>query len=144
MTPTLTHSKRVQYPADRYGTLDSILQSMPHTGFNYAEYCGPICTFLYLRNLLSRRPQWLGGTNRWSACLSIKSLSFVGSSLTECMVVETVSCKKRKNDWLGKRESVSYVATFNENRRALGMLNPMRDYKIKARTGGGGGGGHTR
>ena len=35
----------------------------------------------------------------------------------------------------GKRESVS-LATFNEkNRRAVGMLNPMRDKK-KARNGG--------
>ena len=37
----------------------------------------------------------------------------------------------------GKRESE--LATFDENRRAVGLLNPMRDknIKMKARAGGG-------
>ena len=43
------------------------------------------------------------------------------------------SCKK-EIDWRKARERE--LATFDENRRAVGMLNPMRDKKIKARTGG--------
>ena len=39
----------------------------------------------------------------------------------------------KKNDWRKARERE--LATFDENRRAVGMLNPMRDKK-KARTGG--------
>ena len=37
----------------------------------------------------------------------------------------------------GKRESVSYLAgIFDENRRAVGMLNPIRDKKQRHVTGG--------
>ena len=41
----------------------------------------------------------------------------------------------KKNGWRKARERE--IATFDENGRAVGMLNPIRDKKIKARTGGG-------
>ena len=53
-------------------------------------------------------------------------INFVGSSLTERMLVGTFSCIK-KNDWRKARERE--LATFDGNRRAAGMLNPMRDKK---------------
>ena len=40
-----------------------------------------------------------------------------------------------KNDWRKARER-ELATTFDENRRAVGMQNPMRGKKIKARTGG--------
>ena len=48
------------------------------------------------------------------------------------MPVWTLSCIK-KYDKRKARERES--ATFDENRQAVGMPNPMRDKKIKARTG---------
>ena len=50
------------------------------------------------------------------------------------MLVGDFSCIKKVIG--GKRESVSSLYTFDENRRAVGMLNPMRDKKTKARNGG--------
>ena len=51
-------------------------------------------------------------------------ISFVGSRLNECMLVEIFSCIKKLIG--GKREE-GELATFSRNRRAVGMLNPMRD-----------------
>ena len=50
-------------------------------------------------------------------------INFVVSSLTECILVRTFSCLK--NYWRKARERES--ATFDENRRAVEMLDPMRD-----------------
>ena len=47
-------------------------------------------------------------------------INFMGSSLTERMLVGTFSCIK-KNDWRKARERE--LAKFDENRRAVGMLN---------------------
>ena len=48
----------------------------------------------------------------------IPGINFVGSSLTKCMPVGTHGTDQRKAP---ERE----LATFDENRRPLGMLNPM-------------------
>ena len=49
-------------------------------------------------------------------------------------IVRDFSCTKE----IDKRKAREReLAAFDENRRALGMLNPMRDKKIKARAGGG-------
>ena len=55
--------------------------------------------------------------------------NFVGSSLTECMLVGDFSCIKKARE----RE---LATLFDENRRAVGMLNPMRVKKKEACTGG--------
>ena len=52
-------------------------------------------------------------------------INFVGSILTECTYRRDFFLHKKLTS--GKRESVSYVATFDENRRAVGMLNPMHN-----------------
>ena len=49
------------------------------------------------------------------------TINFVGSSLTECMLVGAFSCIKKKMCWRKARERE--VATFDENRRAVGMRN---------------------
>ena len=52
--------------------------------------------------------------------------NFVGSSPTECMLVGIFSCIKKK---LAESAVSVELATFDENRRAAGMLNLMRDKK---------------
>ena len=60
-------------------------------------------------------------------------IDFVGSSLTDCMLVRgTFSCIKI--DWRKARERE--LATLNENRRAVGMLKPMRDKNKGTHRGG--------
>ena len=58
---------------------------------------------------------------------------FVGSSLSECMLVGIFSCIKKM---FGGQPRERELATFDENQRAMGMLKPTRDKKIKARSGG--------
>ena len=50
--------------------------------------------------------------------------NFVGSSLTECILVEMFYIK---TDGWKARGRERATCTFEENRRAVGMLNPMRD-----------------
>ena len=59
-------------------------------------------------------------------------INFVGSSLPECMLVGTFS---RKNKMIGGKLERE-LATLDENRRAVGMLKPMRDKQMETRTGG--------
>ena len=61
-----------------------------------------------------RRPRWRG---RWSA-----KIDSVGSSLTELKVVGIFSRCKIECRKARERE----LATVDENRRVVGMLNPMR------------------
>ena len=60
-------------------------------------------------------------------------INFVGSSIAECIAGRTFSCTK-----IGAREAREReLETLDENRRAVGMLNPMRVKKnMNARTGG--------
>ena len=68
--------------------------------------------------------------------------NFVGSSLTECMLVRAFSCIKRLIS--GKRDSVNKLhsmkstssGTFDEIDERVGMLNAYARQKIKARAGG--------
>ena len=63
------------------------------------------------------------------------NINFVGSSLTECIIVRMFSSILAKIDERKARKSE--LATFDENRRAVGMLNPMRDKKNESTCGGG-------
>ena len=52
-------------------------------------------------------------------------INFVGSSLTEGILVGTISCKK-----MDERKARARGLTFNDDyRRAVGMLNSMRHKK---------------
>lgn len=54
--------------------------------------------------------------------------NFVGSGLTLCMLVGIFSCLKTYRRKAQERE----LAAFDDNRRSVGLLNPVRD-KTKAR-----------
>ena len=56
-----------------------------------------------------------------------------GFKYHRCMLVGPFSCIKKMNS--GQRESE--LATFDENRLPVGMLNPKRDKKIKGTYRGG-------
>ena len=57
-------------------------------------------------------------------CLPTK-INYVDSSLTHCMLVGSFSCIKNHQRKARQREFV----TCKENRRAVGMLDPIRDKK---------------
>ena len=57
--------------------------------------------------------------------LSTNKINFVGSRLVEFILVRTFSCIKI-DEWKARKRE---LATFDENRRAVGMLNPVRDKK---------------
>ena len=59
-------------------------------------------------------------------------INFVDPGLTKCILVNSCFCLKI--DWRKARKRE--LAIFDENRRAVGMLNPTRNKIIKARTGG--------
>ena len=60
------------------------------------------------------------------------NINFGGPSLTECMLGDFSRIKKIDSRKARERE----LAAFDENRRAVGVLDPMRDKNLKARTGG--------
>ena len=103
------------------GTYFSIIDS----GVHLKERC-----VLTLLELQRRRPRWLG---RLSLCLQ-KPCSQVQLSPTAVyMLVRSFSCMKIV--WRIARERD--LATFDENRRAVEMLNPTRDKNQGTLTGGG-------
>ena len=67
------------------------------------------------------RPRWLG---RWPASLS-RSISWVQVSPSTCSLVAFSG--KKELVWRKARERE--LATFDDNRRAMGMLNPMKKKK---------------
>ena len=64
------------------------------------------------------------------------NIRFVRSSLTECILVNT--CFSVKIDWRKARERE--LATFDDNRRAMGMLKRVRDKNEGTYRGGRGDG----
>ena len=63
-------------------------------------------------------------------------INFVGSSLAECILVRGDFFLHKKMI-SGKRESLSYVAIFDENRRAVGMnAEPYARRKCRHAPGG--------